>query len=67
MATAIKKTTESNKEIHLLQKEIVNVLLKKTGIKLDDLYSSARKQFVASNLDLLTASELKKFDKILLY
>ena len=50
----------------LLRKEIVNVLLEKTGIKLDDLYSSARKQFVASNLDLLTPSELERFDPILL-
>ena len=58
--------TVTNNEIQLLRKEIVDVLLKKTGVKLDDLYSSARKQFVASNLDLLTASELKRFDPILL-
>ena len=67
MATAVRKrATVVGNETRTLQKEIVSVLLKKTGIKLDDLYSSARKQFVVSNLDLLTATELKKFDKILL-
>ena len=59
-------TVTANKEKQLLRKEIVNVLLEKTGVKLDDLYSSARKQFVASNLDLLTPSELERFDSILL-
>lgn len=58
--------TVANKEKQMLRKEIVNVLLKKTGVTLDDLYSSARKQFVASNLDLLTPSELQRFDSILL-
>ena len=60
------KTAEKS-EVKRLQKEIVNVLLKKTGVTLDDLYTSARKRFVAGNLDLLTATERKKFDKILLY
>ena len=59
-------TATANKEKQLLRKEIVNVLLEKTGVTLDDLYSSARKQFVASNLDLLTPSELERFDPILL-
>ena len=58
--------TVADKEKQMLRKEIVNVLLKKTGVTLDDLYSSARKQFVASNLDLLTPSELQRFDSILL-
>ena len=62
-----KKTAEEKKEIKLLQKEIVDVLLKKTGVKLDDLYTTARKRFVSSNLDLLTATEREKFDSILLY
>jgi hypothetical protein len=66
MKSTVKKT-DNNNEKKLLQKEIVNVLLKKTGVTLDDLYTSARKRFVASNLDLLTASEKKKFDSILLY
>jgi len=60
------ETAEKN-EVKQLQEEIVNVLLKKTGVTLDDLYTSARKRFVAGNLDLLTATERKKFDKILLY
>jgi hypothetical protein len=62
-----KRSPEEMDNIHALQKEIVNVLLKKTGVTLDDLYESARKRFVSSNLDLLTAAELKKYDQILLY
>jgi hypothetical protein len=71
MATTRKKTYKRSPEemnnIRALQKEIVNVLLKKTGVTLDDLYASARKRFVSSNLDLLTTDELKKYDQILLY
>ena len=72
MATATRRKSyrrspEEIREIRALQKDIVTVLLKRTGVKLDDLYTSARKRFVASNLDLLDATELKKYDKILLY
>ncbi len=68
MATATSKSqTTAGSNTNTLQKEIVEVLLKKTGVTLNDLYTSARKRFVASNLDLLTPSERKKFDSILLY
>ncbi len=49
-----------------LSAELISVLLKKTGLTLDDLYTTARKKFVAGNLDLLTANERKKFDPVLL-
>jgi len=63
MATAVKRTPS---EVKQLKKQLVDVLLKKTGITLDDLYTTARKRFVNNNLGLLTATERKKFDTILL-
>ena len=67
MAIVAKKNVTDNKEIRGLQNELVTLLLKKSGVTLDRLYLSARKQFVSSNLDLLTLSERKKFEKVLLY
>jgi hypothetical protein len=57
---------KSNTETKQLSTELTNLLLKKTGVKLEDIYNSARKGFITSNLDLLTTTELKRFEPILL-
>jgi hypothetical protein len=49
-----------------LQDELLVTVLKKTGVDYDSFLETAKKEFVASNLDVLNRTELKKFEKILL-
>jgi hypothetical protein len=52
-------------EVADLQNELLTTVLKKTGVDYDFLIETAKKEFVASNLDVLDKTELKKFQKIL--
>lgn len=58
MATEKRPTQQ---EINKLQKELLDLLLKKADIKLEDIYETAVKRWVAHNLDLLSPEELKKY------
>ena len=51
----------TQQEINKLQKELLDLLLKKADIKLEDIYETAVKRWVAHNLDLLSPEELKKY------
>jgi hypothetical protein len=48
-----------------LQNELFAIILKKTGVEYDLLIETAKKEFVASNLDVLSKTELKKFERVL--
>jgi cobalamin biosynthesis protein CbiD len=52
-------------EIADLQSELLATVLKKTGVEYDLLIETAKREFVASNLDVLSKTELKKFEKVL--
>ena len=57
---------EDKKKVESLQKELLNVLLKKAKVSKRTLYSSAVCSFVNDNIDLLSPAELKKYQSILL-
>lgn len=45
---------------------LLELLLKKTGAKKKEIFELAEQQFIVANLDLLTAAEKKKFNKLVL-
>ncbi|GHT07368.1 hypothetical protein FACS189432_02490 [Bacteroidia bacterium] len=60
----IRKTTK--KEPEILQQDLLNLMLKKAGLKYDDLITSSIKRWIGQNLDLLAENELEKFKQIIL-
>lgn len=58
---AKKNTSEVEKQI----KELFELLLKKSGVKKKDLMDLMIRSFIKENIDLITASDRKKFDKLI--
>ena len=59
-------STEEKKIVVSLQKELLDLLLKKANVSKKTLYETAISSFVNDNIDLLTSAELKKYQQILL-
>ena len=59
-----KHTKEELAEINKQINQVFELLLKKTGTNKSTLYRLAKENFIASNLDELTDSEKKQFDKL---
>ena len=59
-------STEDKKIVVSLQKELLDLLLKKARVSKRTLYDSAISRFVNDNIDLLSPSEVKKYHQILL-
>ena len=53
-------------EIKKQQSELINLMLKKAGLTEDDIYQSAIRSWVNKNIDLLTATEKKRFKSVLM-
>lgn len=49
------------KEMKKLYNELIAIMLKRAGIKEEDIYDTAMKLWISKNLDLLTPAEMKKF------
>ncbi|MBQ6275129.1 MAG: hypothetical protein IJK62_00275 [Bacteroidales bacterium] len=60
------KSKEELAEITRQHKMLLELLLKKTGAKKKEIFELAEQQFIVANLDLLTAAEKKKFNKLVL-
>ena len=45
-------------------KELLNLILLKSGVKHKEIVEMAEQRFVRANLDLVTAAERKKFDRL---
>jgi hypothetical protein len=54
-------------EVRRQTKELLELLLKKTGKKRKDLIEPAYRDFIYYNSDVLTDSQKKKFDKLVEY
>ena len=52
---------KNRKQIGQLQKELVEILLKRAGIKKEDIYETALKSWISKNLDLLTPEEMQRY------
>ncbi|MDR0864734.1 MAG: hypothetical protein LBO74_07360 [Candidatus Symbiothrix sp.] len=61
-----KEANAMPKEIAEMQNDLLNLVLKKTGVDYEVLLETAKREFVVSNLDVLNTMELKKFQRILL-
>ena len=60
-------TKEDRDEICRQTKALLELLLKKTGTKREDIIEQAYLDFIYRNENLLKKSEMKKFDKLLCY
>lgn len=59
-----KYTKEEYAEVKRQTAELLKLLLKKTGTKHSDIVRWAEEEFIIANLDVLTAAEKKRFDKL---
>ena len=66
MNTNVKNKTEKA-EIKRLQNEVLELILKKTGISFNSLIEHAKRDFILNNLDVITPSEAQKYKKIFFY
>jgi len=57
---------EDKKIVVSLQRELVDLMLKKAKVSKKTLYDGAISRFVNNNIDLLTPDELKKYHGILM-
>jgi len=53
-------------EIKQQQKDLLYLVLKKTGISYNALIEHAKRDFILNNLDVISASEKKQFTKLVL-
>ncbi|MBP5456725.1 MAG: hypothetical protein J6Y37_09510 [Paludibacteraceae bacterium] len=58
-------TKAEYKEIVRQKKDLFKLILKKTGITQDDVLLPVMQQFINENIDVLTETELKKFNKLI--
>lgn len=65
--TTKKEQEQQEQEMKKLQLELIELMLNRAGITREDIYDTALRSWVAKNLDLLTATELKRYKgKVLL-
>ena len=53
------------KEALRQKKELFKLILKKTGLTQDDVLLPIIQQFINENMNIVTKTELKKFDKLI--
>jgi hypothetical protein len=53
-------------EIKQQQKELLYLVLKKTGVSYNALIEHAKRDFILNNLDVITPSEKQQFTKLVL-
>jgi hypothetical protein len=59
-------TMQKKKEVKELQKELIDLMLTKAGVKKKDIYDVALTNWVNKNLDLLTPLEMNRYKNIIL-
>ncbi|MDR2683967.1 MAG: hypothetical protein LBB53_01125 [Prevotellaceae bacterium] len=47
------------------KKELLNLILKKTGTSRNELIDIAEQRYIHANLDVVTPTERKKFDRLI--
>lgn len=56
----------TKEEIKQLQKESMEIVIKRSGVSRKKIYESALVKFFNDNMDLLTPAELKKYRQVIL-
>ncbi|MCL2072843.1 MAG: hypothetical protein FWH18_02900 [Marinilabiliaceae bacterium] len=59
-------SAEEKKIVKSMQKELIDLMLKKANVSKQTLYDAAISGFVNDNIDLLSTEELKKYHPILM-
>ena len=59
-------SSDDKKKVISLQKEFVDLLLKKANVNKRTLYETAISSFVNDTIDLLSPAELKRYQQILI-
>lgn len=62
MATGEKKTKSRSE----LSKEVIDLVIKRSGVSKQSIIKTAFKGFFANNMDLLTEEERKKYQSVIL-
>ncbi|GHV31910.1 hypothetical protein FACS1894177_07320 [Bacteroidia bacterium] len=62
----ITKKADQKKKVASLKEEATETMLKRAGITKKDIYKVALTNWINNNLDLLTPSELTKYQEIIL-
>ncbi|MBO7652827.1 MAG: hypothetical protein J6S84_09000 [Bacteroidales bacterium] len=60
-----KEEAQKAKEMKAMYLELIDILLKRAGLKAEDIYNTAMKSWASKNLDLLTPSEMKKYQLVI--
>lgn len=58
----VKHTKERLAEIQKQRDELLMLLLKRSGLRYNDLIEHAKADFIAGNMDLVIPSDVKKFN-----
>ena len=61
-----KEEKQKAKEMKASYTELIDILLKRTGLKEEDIYTTAMKSWASKNLDLLTPADMKKYREIIM-
>lgn len=61
-----KEENKKAKEMKALYLELISILLKRAGLKEEDIYKTAMKSWASKSLDLLTPDEMKKYREIIM-
>ena len=62
----VTKTKTEKAEIKRQQKDLLYLVLQKTGVSYNALIEHAKRDFILNNLDIITVSEKKQFTKLVL-
>ena len=62
----VTKTKTEKAEIKQQQKDLLYLVLQKTGVSYNALIEHAKRDFILNNLDVITASEKQQFTKLVL-
>ena len=60
------KTKTEKAEVKQQQKDLLYLVLRKTGVSYNALIEHAKRDFILNNLDVITTSEKKQFTKLVL-
>ncbi len=58
--------TKTQKQLQKECKEVIELVIKRSGVSKKNIYNDALKRFFRGNMDLLTPAELKKYKDVIL-
>ena len=59
-------TAQKKKELKELQNELIGLMMRKAGVNKRDIYNVALTNWVNKNLDLLTPTEINRYQGVIL-